>query len=322
MSLTERRFPAMGSEIRVLVGPPGGELGSPPSAAERIERELHDFDRRLSRFRPESELCGLNADRREEVPASELLREVVRAGLWAAEHSAGLVDPTLLDELEAAGYQASREVLQRVPLADGLAAAPPRRPATPSAAGAWRTIVVDDEGGLIRRPPGVRFDTGGIGKGLAADLMARRLRSYGRYAIDCGGDVRIGGRLPDAFPLDIEIQHPLTGETVQTLRIRSGAIATSGLDVNVWRRPGGGYAHHLLDPATGEPAWTGLVGATARAATAVEAETLAKAALLGGPEHARALLGRQGGLIVHEDGSVERLGPLQDPERIVVRLPS
>ena len=28
--------------------------------------------------------------------------------------------------------------------------------------------------GSIRRPPGLRFDTGGTGKGLAADLLAVR----------------------------------------------------------------------------------------------------------------------------------------------------
>ncbi len=53
--------------------------------------------------------------------------------------------------------------------------------------------------------------------------------------------------------------------------------------MRLWRAPDGTPRHHLLDPSTLEPAWTGIVGATALAPTAVEAEALAKAALLSGP---------------------------------------
>ena len=94
------------------------------------------------------------------------------------------------------------------------------------------------------------------------------------------------------------------------LKLGSGAVATSGLNVRIWRDDDGRYAHHLLDPATGEPAWTGLIGATALGDTAVEAETLAKAALLSGPEGGRAVLAERGGLLVHDSGRIETVGPL------------
>ena len=90
--------------------------------------------------------------------------------------------------------------------------------------------------------------------------------------------------------------------------------------MRIWRRADGGFAHHLLDPATGEPAWTGLVGATALGDTALEAETLSKAALLSGPERARELLADRGGLIVHDGGRVELVGPLAAAPRI--RIPA
>ena len=131
--------------------------------------------------------------------------------------------------------------------------------------------------GVIRRPPGVRFDSGGIGKGLAADLLAERLSDFQRFVINCGGDLRVGGLAPGRF--EVLAEHPLTGEHDRRIWIEGGAVATSGLNVRVWRRDDGSYAHHLLDPSTGEPAWTGLVGATALAPTGVEAETL----LEGGP---------------------------------------
>jgi thiamine biosynthesis lipoprotein len=53
-----------------------------------------------------------------------------------------------------------------------------------------------------------------------------------------------------------------------------------------------------------------LVGATALGDTAVEADALAKAALLSGPDDGRAVLAEHGGLLVHDDGRVEELGPL------------
>ena len=80
-------------------------------------------------------------------------------------------------------------------------------------------------------------------------------------------------------------------------------------------RPDGGFAHHLLDPATGAPAWTGLISVTALAPTALEAETLAKAALLSGPDRRAGMLATYGGLLVHDDGDVEAVGPLRPRPR-------
>jgi thiamine biosynthesis lipoprotein len=310
----EIEFPSMGSDARILIGPVvrNGEL-SPPRAAALVRDFLLAYEARLSRFRPGSELCALNAEPGAEVEASPLLRAAVRAGIWAAERTCGLVDPTLVSEIEAAGYASSRRAPE-LPLAEALRDAPPRRPARPAAARRWRELSVVRAS--IRRPPGLRFDTGGTGKGLAADLAAARLSGYARWAVDCGGDLRVGGAAPE--PFEIEIEHPLTGERAHVLRLATGAVATSGLNVRVWRRPDGTPAHHLLDPSTGEPAWTGLIGATALAPTALEAETLAKAALLSGAAEGRRRLARRGGLLVHEDGDVELCGPLR--ERPVVRL--
>jgi thiamine biosynthesis lipoprotein len=312
-------FDAMGSHVRLLIGEPGPGMAPAAAAAEQARLFVIEFDAALSRFKPESELCALNADRRPRVPASELLRAAFRAGLAAAEHSAGLVDPTLVGEIESAGYAASRAGLPGEPLADALAEAPPRRPAQPNPASRWRQIEVDDEEGTIVRPPGVRFDTGGTGKGLAADLIANRLRGYSRFVVDCGGDIRIGGANALVWPYEVFVEHPLSGERAFVLKLGSGAVATSGLNVRMWRDAEGRYAHHLLDPATGDPAWTGLVGATALGDTAVEAETFSKAALLSGPERARAILGERGGLVVHDSGRIETIGPLSARPRI--RLP-
>ena len=214
-------FDAMGSHVRLLIGEPGPGMATAAAAAEQARQFVVAFDAALSRFKPESELCALNEDPRERVPASELLRAAVKAGLEAAERSGGLVDPTLVGEIESAGYLASRAGVPGAPLGAALEEAPPRRAARPNPDSSWRRFEVDEEAGTISRPPGVRFDTGGAGKGLAADMIAARLRGYSRFIVDCGGDIRIGG--PDALlqPYEVFVEHPLSGERAYVLRLGS-----------------------------------------------------------------------------------------------------
>jgi thiamine biosynthesis lipoprotein len=156
----------------------------------------------------------------------------------------------------------------------------------------------------------VRFDTGGSGKGLAADALAHQLADYERAIIDCAGDVRLSGPGFAHTPMHVTLRHPLTGRDLAPLAPRGGSVATSGIDSRVWRRQDGSYAHHLIDPSTGQPAWTGLVAATAVAPTALEAETLTTMALLLGPEGAREVLAEHGGIAYGDDGGVELIGPI------------
>lgn len=302
-------FHAMGSDVRLLIGAPLRKDAPPPQqAAQRQRSYVEDFAKRLSRFERRSELSLLNADPSPAPAASPLLRVAVQAGVWAAHRSGGLVDPTLAGEIERVGYRDSLDGRAPASLRQALASAPSRRPARPRRPSRWREIIV--EGGRVRRPPGVRIDTGGTGKGLCADAVAHRLGTYSRYVVDCGGDLAIGGVGAQLQPYEVEVEHPLTGETTTTLRIGHGGIATSGLNVRLWRNADGSCAHHLLDPSTGQPAWTGLIGVTAIGSSALEAETLSKMALLLGPKGARQALATHGGVIVHDDGDVELIGPV------------
>ena len=306
-------FKAMGSDVRLIVEHALSPAAPAPAESAELERRyILDYAARLSRFRAESELSALNAADEDEVPASSLLRTAVAAGLWAAERSDGLVDPTLAGEIAAAGYERSLEDALPASLREALASAPPRRAARPRADERWRLVTIDNRKGTIRRPAGVLMDTGGTGKGLAADAVAHRLRPYTRFVVDCGGDIAVGGVGAQVQPVSIEVEHPLTGECVHTLRLKGGGVATSGLNVRIWRRADGSYAHHLLDPSSGESVWSGLIGATALAPTALEAETLSKVALLTGPKGARDALARHGGVVVHDGGDVELIGPLRE----------
>jgi thiamine biosynthesis lipoprotein len=288
-------FPAMGTVVRVVRDDDGGV---------DVRSLFAEIDRRLSRFDADSDLSLLNADPRASVPAAALLRAAVAAALCAASLSDGLVDPTLLTPLRRAGYEHSRAHVAPASLPRALEAAPPRRPARPHPGAAWRAVQVDDAAGVIRRPPGLKLDLGGSGKGWAADVVAARLERHGRCAVDCGGDVRVAAGGGPCW--EVRVRHPLTGGIAHTFRVRAGGVATSGIDARLWEQPGGAFAHHLIDPATGAPAWTGLLTVTALAPTALEADALAKAALLSGPAAGRRLLrARHGGVLVHDNGAVD-----------------
>jgi thiamine biosynthesis lipoprotein len=243
---------------------------------------------------------------------SPTLAVAVDAAVWAARRSGGLVDSTLVGALERAGYASSRASVPSAGIAEALLVAPERRPARPATESRWASISVDTAAGLVFRPAGVRIDSGGTGKGLAADLAADRLAGYATYAVDAGGDLRIGGERP-AERL-VRIDHPLRDEPAHELLLDRGAVATSGIRTRLWATKEG-FAHHLLDPSTGRPAWTGVIQASALGATALEAETLAKMAFLSGPEGAAEILRRRGGLVVLDDGTVEVFGALSSVSR-------
>jgi FAD:protein FMN transferase len=275
-------------------------------AAQEARRTLLDAHRTLSRFDPDSELSRLNADPRRAVPASPLLRKVVAAALTAGLRSGGLVDATLVGEIEAAGYAESRDF----EAGSRQGTTPPARPGGPSPRAAWCALGVDERAGKVTRPPGLRVDPGGIAKGLMADLVGEALGGFGSFAVDCCGDLRIGGTR--GREQRILVEDPAGGEPLHELRIAEGAVATSGITRRAWTGADGRRAHQIIDPRSGLPAFTGVVQATAVAPTGLLAETLAKSALLVGPERAATQL-PFGGVVVEEDGAVtlvESVGPL------------
>jgi thiamine biosynthesis lipoprotein len=313
----DHRFASMGGTARVALESAAHSEAELERHAAAIRAVIADAEAVLTRFVPDSELSALNRDPRSAVPASPLLRHLALAVRAAGARSGGLVDATLLGALEQQGYATSRAGVAPAVLDEALAAAPPRRPARPHAARAHAGVGVDAQGRVVR-PPGVRLDSGGLGKGLAADLAAMTVPAGIRYAISCGGDLAVGGASPTS-PWEIAVHSARTGEAIHRLRARTGGIATSGISSRIWRRPDGSYAHHLIDPATGAPAWTGLVAVTAVAVTTLDAEVLAKTAMLSGPDRARTLLGRQGGVLQHDDGRIEIVS---GPRTVRLRRPA
>jgi len=283
-----------------------GPLGTAREAAELARLRLLAGHRRFTRFEPGSELSRLNADVRDAVPVSAAMARFVAAVRTAAQRSGGLVDATLLPQLVGAGY--ARDIATPVPLRFALDHAPARRPAHADPAARWRELSVDRFARVVRRPVGLTVDSGGIVKGLLADLLGAELAGHEAFAIDSAGDLRTGGAA--GLARDLQVASPFDATTVlHTFRVRDGGVATSGIGRRSWLDAEGAPAHHLLDPASGRPAFTGVVQVTALAPSAFEAEWRAKAALLAGPRRAARWL-PHGGLVVRDDGSHALVAPL------------
>jgi FAD:protein FMN transferase len=256
-----RRFRAMGTDVELLV-----EAEDAKRALEAAEDEFHRLEALLSRFRPDSELSRLNAERTIE-PAPDLL-EVVELALLARGRTGGRFDPTVHDALVAAGYDRSFEQ---------VAERPARRVER------WRAgaaIELDETAGCARLEDGAAVDLGGIGKGYAAARALAAMREAWPMLpgglVDLGGDLALGGSTPEGGSWRIAVADPRRpGTSIGVLLVQSGGVATSGRDV---RRFGpGGSLHHLIDPETGEPAEPGPLAVTVTAPDAAEAEAHATA---------------------------------------------
>lgn len=266
-----------------------------------VERLFAMWDAALSRFRPSSELSALNRSAGRAFAASDLLFRVVEAALGWATVTDGTFDPTLLLQIERLGYvRTFDEIETGAPLAPLTEAIGP--------GGAWRAVVLDRGRRTIRLPVGCGVDLGGIAKGMAVDaaldaLVAARIAPV---LVNAGGDLAVRG-LPDgsdAWPVAIA---SLPGKTIPLQR---GGIATSGALRRRWLQ-GGAPRHHLLNPATGFPAASGLRTVTVVAPNCTEADVAATTAYLRGPQTGGEFLLSRGlaGLLIPETGSPIRIAP-------------
>ncbi len=281
-----------------------GDAGSAREAALLCRHTLLAWHEGFSRFIAGNELSKLNEDPRHEVPVQALMARFAQAVHTAGSITGGLVDGTLLADIQRAGY--TEDLGEPIPLRRALALAGPRHPAASSPRAGWRQIEVDVDARVVRRPPGVMLDSGGLAKGLFADALGESLAGHASFAVNCAGDLLIGGAA--RIPREIHVESPFDGRILHTFESSVTGVATSGIGRRSWLGRDGSPAHHLLDPASAKPAFTGIVQVTALAPSALIAEIRAKAALLSGP-HAAAGWLTHGGVIVFDDGSHEVVQP-------------
>lgn len=207
-------------------------------------------------------------------PATVVLLQAMLDG-WRATR--GAFDPTLLAALAGLGYAASWHD----------PASTTSLPAGSLARGDLEQMWIDHERNLVRAPAGQCLDAGGIGKGLAADMVAAWLLEAGAdgASVSIGGDVAVRGAAPQVGGWLIGIADPLDEQQeCGQLAMIEGGVATSGTQRRCWVGSDGESVHHLLNPSTQRPAHHArqIVAATVVAGTAAWAEVWTKAVMVNG----------------------------------------
>lgn len=275
-------FPCMGNTANIVV------IGE-QQLLQTARLRLADLENKWSRFIETSEISLINTSDGKEMYVSHDTVTLVRYLVDAQSRTQGLFDPSLLPALIGLGYGVSR-----VNSSMKSAIAPHAQWAIPL--GETR---IDHASGAVRLPSGATLDPGGLGKGLAADMVATELIALGAtgVCISIGGDMRIAGESESNGGWSVAVESPFNERTdLTTLVLHSGGIATSSTRGKRWVGPLG-EVHHVLHPNTATPLSESagqLVQSTVLASEAVWAEVFATALLVGGLEDGMPLIDQLG----------------------------
>lgn len=281
---------AMGSRAHVVVHG-GDEVG----LVEMARRAVEDLEVRWSRFRDTSEVSRLNATRGAPMAVSGPTLLLVALALRAQMLTDGWFDPTLAPDLAAWGYDRTFGDVRDVPARREVG----RRPT------GGDTVELDRRRGTATVPPGLGFDPGGIGKGLAADLVCHDLLAAGASAacVNLGGDLRVGGMPPgrDGWQVGLAAEASAT-RAAPVIVLVEGGVATSSSADRHWR-VGQTPVSHLLDPTTRRPRAPTDEATTVVATSAWRAEVLATAATVRGGADIDDWVARRGGRVARRQDS-------------------
>lgn len=164
------------------------------------------------------------------------------------------------------------------------------------------------EGTVLTLPEGMELDLGAVAKGWTGDRLMELLRREGITSaiVELGGNVQALGSKPDGSPWRVAVQAPDGSGYAGALEITDCAAVTSGGYQRYFEQDGETYCH-IIDPAGGRPARSGLASVTVVAEEGAAADALSTALFVLGRERGEALWRERGGfecVFIGEDGTV------------------
>lgn len=254
--------------------------GDAEAALDAAEQELHRLDALLARGTEGSAVYTLNRDGAvSDATTARLLKQSREISLLTG----GAFDPTVAPVLELWGF-GSGAGEHRVPSDEELASA--------LAYVEFNRIGFGEDNDVTLELP-AQLDLGGIAKGWSGQRAREILqeRGVGSAAIDLGGDVALLGSKPGGANWRVAIKDPAGGGYLGIFETAGDVyVATSGVYERYFEENGKRY-HHIIDPATGHPADSGVVSATVICRDGVWADALATACCVVGADASLALLG-------------------------------
>ena len=239
-------------------------VGADKEVCDAIYSLATDLESKWSRFIPESEVMLLNNNPDSMHEVSEATLRLVSEMKNGFEITQGLFSGNVLGELIDRGFATSRSNPENVTQWN----------ARSKSFATLSDVVIDLDAKSVLVPSGVALDAGGIGKGLAADLMSEYAMQLGAMgvAIFAGGDVAVKGMAVDADGWQVSISDPRDVENfLDSVSLSRGGLATSS--PIGWKIDS---AHHIIDPRTQKSSESDVLQVTVIAQNASQAEVLAK----------------------------------------------
>ena len=166
-------------------------------------------------------------------------------------------------------------------------------------------------------PGGMEISFGSVAKGAMSDAVTSTLRENGvtSAVISLGGNVQTLGLRPDGSDWTVAVQDPADTSTyLGTITVGETAVVTSGSYQRYFEENGVVY-HHIIDPATGYPADSGLQAVTVVCPEGTMADCLSTAMFVLGEDGALDYWRTWGGfelILVTTDGRVVLTDGLRD----------
>lgn len=173
------------------------------------------------------------------------------------------------------------------------------------------------ENGTASIAQGMEVDLGSVAKGYTGDQVSQLLREGGVTSalLNLGGNVQLVGGKPDGSDWRVAVQDPESDGYLGVLSLRDKAAITSGGYERYFVGDDGEVYWHIIDPATGAPARSGLISVTVIGDRGVVCDALSTALFVMGLDKAAEYWRRYGdfeAVFVAEDGSVAITSGLQD----------
>ena len=258
----------MGSPCELLVATSDTSLTD--ELTRIVAAEAWRIEDKFSRYLPGNVVAGINEADGETVTVDDETAELL-------DFSATLY------ELSEARFDITSGVLRRAWTFDGSDGVPDR--ATVDAIlekVGWQRV--DWRRPEICLEPGMQIDLGGIGKEYAVDRAAGLVADVTDLSclLNFGGDLVAAGPPYDGAGWQVGIESlNHDGSATKRIRLKAGALATSG-DARRYLLKDGKRYGHILDPTTGWPVEDAPRSITVAADTCTQAGMLATLAMLQG----------------------------------------
>ncbi|MGM9639484.1 MAG: FAD:protein FMN transferase [Butyricicoccaceae bacterium] len=172
----------------------------------------------------------------------------------------------------------------------------------------YTRILLDMPSGRVDLPDGMEIDLGSVAKGYAGDCVTELLRENGVTSalLNLGGNVQALGAKPDGSPWRVAVRDPFGSGYAGILEIADQAVVTSGGYERYFAEDGRTY-WHILDPADGTPAHSGLASVTIVGSSGLVCDGLSTALFVMGLENAAGLWRNSDdfeAVLIAEDGRI------------------